>query len=84
MAASTWTSDGLNPFSREHHSAFVFDKGQEKKKPPKPLGGRAKKTSSSESIECFVCGNFGHRLGLGLGLGLRLVPPSAEKYSRIH
>jgi hypothetical protein len=26
--ASTWTSDGLTPFSREHHSAFVVDKGQ--------------------------------------------------------
>jgi Zinc knuckle len=58
--ASTWTSDGLTPFSIEHHSALVVEKGQGKAKPPKPPGERTKKTSSSESIECFVCGNFGH------------------------
>ena len=41
--ASTWTSDGLTPFSREHHSAFVVEKGQGKAKPPKPPGERTKK-----------------------------------------
>lgn len=62
--ASTWTSDGLIPITRDHHSAFVTDKTSEKSKPSekekRSKGGQGEKKSLSESIECFVCGNFGH------------------------
>ena len=60
--ASTWTSDGLIPTSREHHSAFMTDKalGQSKTtgKEKRQKGGRLEKKTSS--VECFVCGNLGH------------------------
>jgi hypothetical protein len=43
-AASTWTSDGLIPASRESHSAFVTDKTKGK----------------TSDIECYICGKIGH------------------------
>jgi hypothetical protein len=65
-SASTWTSDGLIPATRESHSAFVIDKAKgktkasSKEKPPK--GGQDEKASSSSksNIECFNCSKLGH------------------------
>jgi hypothetical protein len=50
QAASTWTTDGLIPSSREHHLTFVTDeirksKASTKEKPKK--GGPDEKKSSS-------------------------------------
>ena len=65
-SASTWTSDGLIPNSRESHSAFVTDKthgkskASNKEKPTK--GGLEQKSSSLQkpNNECFICGKTGH------------------------
>jgi hypothetical protein len=66
-AASTWTSDGLIPATRESHSAFVTDKTKGKTKASKgksPKGGpdeKEKPSSSTKSdIECYICGKIGH------------------------
>ena len=61
-SASTWTSDGLIPATRENHSAFVTDKkakasGKEKT----PKGGPDESSSLVKSkSECFICGKVGH------------------------
>jgi hypothetical protein len=66
-AASTWTSEGLIPATRESHSAFVTDKTKGKTKVSKgkpPKGGpdeKGKPSSSTKSdIECYICGKIGH------------------------
>jgi hypothetical protein len=65
-AASTWTSDGLIPATRESHSAFVTDKvpGKSKAstKEKSQKGGPDEKSSSATKSNslCFICGKPGH------------------------
>jgi hypothetical protein len=64
-SASTWTSDGLIPATRESHSAFVIDKVKGKPIASKwepPKGGPEEKSSSllKANIECYICGKVGH------------------------
>ena len=60
-SASTWTSDGLIPATRENHSAFVTDKktkGSGKETISK--GGPDESSSLTKSkSECFICGKVG-------------------------
>ena len=65
-SASTWTSDGLIPATRENHSAFVTDKASGKSKDstkdkPKKGGPEENKSSSPKSNNaCFICGKTSH------------------------